>query len=40
VFGAHGLRDGWLRRVADLSGRSTAASYEFFDSTQRLVAKR
>jgi AcrR family transcriptional regulator len=39
VFGEDGLRDGSLRRIADLSGYSTAAMYKFFDSKQHLVAQ-
>jgi AcrR family transcriptional regulator len=39
VFGEDGLRDGSLRRIADLSGYSTAAIYKFFDSKQHLVAQ-
>ena len=39
VFGEDGLRDGSLRRIADLSGYSTAAMYKFFDSKQHLVAE-
>jgi AcrR family transcriptional regulator len=39
VFGEDGLRDGSLRRIADLSGYSTAAIYLFFDSKQHLVAE-
>ena len=37
VFGEDGLRDGSLRRIAELSGYSTAAIYKFFDSKQHLV---
>ena len=39
VFGEDGLRTGSLRRIADLSGYSTAAIYKFFDSRQHLVAE-
>jgi AcrR family transcriptional regulator len=39
VFAEDGLRDGSLRRIADLSGYSTAAIYRFFDSRQHLVAE-
>jgi AcrR family transcriptional regulator len=39
VFGENGLRDGSLRRIADLSGYSTAAIYKFFDNKQHLVAQ-
>jgi AcrR family transcriptional regulator len=39
VFSEDGLRDGSLRRIADLSGYSTAAMYKFFDSKQHLVAR-
>lgn len=39
VFSEDGLRDGSLRRIADLSGYSTAAIYKFFDSKQHLVAE-
>jgi AcrR family transcriptional regulator len=39
VFSEDGLRDGSLRRIADLSGYSTAAMYKFFDSKQHLVAQ-
>jgi AcrR family transcriptional regulator len=39
VFCEDGLRDGSLRRIADLSGYSTAAIYKFFDSKQHLVAE-
>jgi AcrR family transcriptional regulator len=39
VFSEDGLRDGSLRRIADLSGYSTAAIYLFFDSKQHLVAE-
>src|ERR1700732_1340922 len=39
VFGEDGLRSGSLRRIADLSGYSTAAIYKFFDSKQHLVAE-
>ena len=39
VFSEDGLRDGSLRRIADLSGYSTAAIYKFFDSKQHLVAR-
>jgi AcrR family transcriptional regulator len=39
VFAEDGLRDGSLRRIADLSGYSTAAIYRFFDSKQHLVAE-
>jgi AcrR family transcriptional regulator len=38
VFGEDGLRTGSLRRIAELSGYSTAAIYTFFDSKQHLVA--
>lgn len=34
-----GLRTGSLRRIADLSGYSTAAIYKFFNSKQHLVAE-
>jgi AcrR family transcriptional regulator len=37
VFGEDGLRDGSLRRIAELSGFSTAAIYKFFVSKQHLV---
>jgi AcrR family transcriptional regulator len=37
VFSEDGLRDGSLRRIADLSGYSTAAIYKFFDSKHHLV---
>ncbi len=39
VFAEDGLRDGSLRRIADLSGYSTAAIYKFFDSKQHLVTE-
>ena len=39
VFSEDGLRDGALRRIADLSGYSTAAIYKFFDSKQHLAAQ-
>jgi len=39
VFSEDGLRAGSLRRIADLSGYSTAAIYTFFDSKQHLVAE-
>jgi AcrR family transcriptional regulator len=39
VFSADGLRDGSLRRIAELSGYSTAAIYKFFDSKQHLVTE-
>ena len=39
VFSEDGLRTGSLRRIADLSGYSTAAIYTFFDSKQHLVAE-
>jgi AcrR family transcriptional regulator len=39
VFGEDGLRAGSLRRIAELSGYSTAAIYKFFDSKQHLVAE-
>jgi AcrR family transcriptional regulator len=39
VFSEDGLRTGSLRRIADLSGYSTAAIYKFFDSKQHLVAE-
>jgi AcrR family transcriptional regulator len=39
VFSEDGLRNGSLRRIADLSGYSTAAIYKFFDSKQHLVAR-
>jgi AcrR family transcriptional regulator len=39
VFGEDGLRDGSLRRIAELSGYSTAAVYKFFDSKQHLVTE-
>ena len=39
VLGEDGLRTGSLRRIADLSGYSTAAIYKFFDSKQHLVAE-
>jgi AcrR family transcriptional regulator len=39
VFSEDGLRDGSLRRIADLSGYSTAAIYKFFDSKQHLVTE-
>jgi AcrR family transcriptional regulator len=39
VFSEDGLRNGSLRRIADLSGYSTAAIYKFFDSKQHLVAQ-
>jgi len=39
VFGEDGLRTGSLRRIANLSGYSTAAIYKFFDSKQHLVAE-
>jgi AcrR family transcriptional regulator len=37
VFSEDGLRDGSLRRIAEISGYSTAAIYKFFDSKQHLV---
>jgi AcrR family transcriptional regulator len=37
VFSEDGLRDGSLRRIAELSGYSTAAIYKFFDSKHHLV---
>jgi AcrR family transcriptional regulator len=39
VFSEDGLRDGSLRRIAELSGYSTAAIYKFFDSKQHLVTE-
>jgi AcrR family transcriptional regulator len=39
VFSEDGLRDGSLRRVAELSGYSTAAIYKFFDSKHHLVTE-
>src|SRR3982074_2721531 len=39
VFSEDGLRDGSLRRIAELSGSSTAAIYKFFDSKQHLVTE-
>jgi AcrR family transcriptional regulator len=39
VFSEDGLRDGSLRRIADLSGYSTAAIYKFFESKQHLTAQ-
>jgi AcrR family transcriptional regulator len=39
VFSEDGLRDGSLRRIAELSGYSTAAVYKFFDSKQHLVTE-
>jgi AcrR family transcriptional regulator len=39
VFSEDGLRDGSLRRIADLSGYSTAAIYKFFDSKHHLVTE-
>lgn len=39
VFSEDGLRDGSLRRIAELSGYSTAAIYTFFDSKQHLVTE-
>jgi AcrR family transcriptional regulator len=39
VFGAHGLRDGSLREIAEESGFSTAAIYLFFDNKQHLVVE-
>jgi AcrR family transcriptional regulator len=39
VFSEDGLRDGSLRRIAELSGYSTAAIYKFFDSKQHLVVE-
>src|SRR5258708_4885576 len=39
VFSEDGLRTGSLRRIADLSGYSTAAIYKFFDSKQHLIAE-
>jgi AcrR family transcriptional regulator len=39
VFSEDGLRDGSLRRIAELSGYSTAAIYKFFDSKHHLVTE-
>src|SRR6202171_6783200 len=39
VFSEDGLRTGSLRRIADLSGYSTAAIYKFFDSKHHLVTE-
>jgi AcrR family transcriptional regulator len=39
VFAEEGLRDGSLRRIADLSAYSTAAIYKFFDSKHHLVTE-
>jgi TetR/AcrR family transcriptional regulator len=39
VFSEDGLRDGALRRIAELSGYSTAGIYKFFDSKQHLVTE-
>jgi AcrR family transcriptional regulator len=39
VFSEDGLRDGSLRRIADLSGYSTAAIYKFFENKQHLAAQ-
>jgi AcrR family transcriptional regulator len=39
VFSEDGLRDGSLRRIADLCGYSTAAIYKFFDSKHHLVTE-
>ncbi len=39
VFGEHGIRDGSVRQIAELSGFSTGAIYLFFDNKQHLVAE-
>jgi AcrR family transcriptional regulator len=39
VFSEDGLRDGSLRRIAELSGYSTAAIYKFFESKHHLVTE-
>lgn len=39
VFGEDGIRDGSLRRIAALSGFSTAALYLFFEDKQQLLAE-
>jgi AcrR family transcriptional regulator len=39
AFSEDGLRDGSLRRIAELSGYSTAAIYKFFDSKHHLVTE-
>jgi AcrR family transcriptional regulator len=39
VFSEDGLRDGSLRRIAELSGYSTAAIYKFFENKHHLVTE-
>jgi AcrR family transcriptional regulator len=39
VFGEDGLHDGSLRRIADISGFSTAAIYLFFENKQHLLSE-
>ncbi len=39
VFGEDGFRDGSLRRIAVLSGFSTAAIYLFFENKQHLLSE-
>jgi AcrR family transcriptional regulator len=39
VFGEDGIRNGSLRRIADIAGFSTAAIYLFFDNKQDLLSE-
>jgi AcrR family transcriptional regulator len=39
VFGEDGIKEGSLRRIAELSGYSTGALYMFFDNKADLLAK-
>jgi AcrR family transcriptional regulator len=39
VFGEHGLRDGSLRQIAQISGFSTASLYLFFENKQHLLSE-
>jgi AcrR family transcriptional regulator len=39
VFGEDGIRDGSLRRIAELSGFSAAALYLFFEDKQQILAE-
>jgi AcrR family transcriptional regulator len=39
VFGEHGIRDGSLRKIAELAGFSPAAIYLFFENKQDLLSE-
>ena len=39
VFGEHGIRDGSLRQIAQLSGFSTVGLYLFFENKQHLLSE-